>query len=530
MNAEKLRQLRVWRDGQARKEGVEAYRVLSNQSLEEIVEREINTEEDLLSVKGIKEKKGAKYGREILAIMNEEVEKDKIPACAGMKQYDSKPKTLNSRTGDLGQASDEIIRLAEEGGEKIFSVSVFLDLVNVALRTFAVKIRGEVSGLSVRGGNYYFDLKDQTDGSVLSCIVWKNFYLMFGLELRDGLEIVVGGFPGMYKPSGRLSFRVNSLELVGEGVLKQQYELLRSKLEKEGLFDPNRKKSLPFFVEKIGLITSREGEAIHDVLNNLGRYGFNIKFIDSRVEGAQAVPGLLRAVRYFRDKDIDVLVITRGGGSLESLLSFNNEMLVRELANFPKPVISGIGHEKDVSLVDLVADKACSTPTGVAKLLNFNWDQAESKLLLFEKQIFDRYRRGLSSRISSLERISVSIKDGFKTILVSFRDLSRRLASSLADLGHKLSLNQNEIKRASLGLINTYSKLMTESSRQLASFEKAILWNDPRRQLRLGFSLTYSKNKMVRRPEEVSHGDEIEVQLASGKIYSKVTKITENGQ
>jgi exodeoxyribonuclease VII large subunit len=184
------------------------------------------------------------------------------------------------------------------------------------------------------------------------------------------MEVIVEGTPSIYIPNGRFNFGVNTIELVGEGALKMAYDKLKKKLDSEGLFDIERKKLIPELPERIGLITSETGAVIHDFLTNIGKYGFKIKFFNSRVEGQLAIKDLLSAIEYFEDKDIDVLVIIRGGGSLESLQAFNNEVLIRKIADFEKPVICGIGHDKDVPLCALVADLLVSTPTAVTTVLN----------------------------------------------------------------------------------------------------------------------------------------------------------------
>jgi len=184
------------------------------------------------------------------------------------------------------------------------------------------------------------------------------------------MEVIVEGMPNIYVPNGRFNFSVNTIELVGEGALKLAYDKLKKKLTAEGLLAVERKKTIPELPEKIGLITSETGAVIHDFLTNIGKYGFKIKFFNSRVEGQLAIKDLLKAIEYFKNQDIDVLVIIRGGGSFESLQAFNNEVLVRKIAEFEKPVICGIGHDKDIPLSALAADLLVSTPTAVTTVLN----------------------------------------------------------------------------------------------------------------------------------------------------------------
>ncbi|MDD3386812.1 MAG: exodeoxyribonuclease VII large subunit, partial [Candidatus Pacebacteria bacterium] len=238
----------------------------------------------------------------------------------------------------------------------IFSISAYLKLLNGVLNSFGAKIIGEVSEVKISSvGHVYFSLKDKKDGSVLSCVIWNYDYKMCGIDLVEGIEVKATGFPDVYPVTGRLSFKAKTIQLAGEGQIKKEYEKLKKKLEEEGLFNEERKKQITDFPQKIGIITSKQGAVINDFLNNLGRYGFYIEFIDSRVEGLEAVKDLINSIKTFKKKKIDVLVIMRGGGSLESFLAFNNEMLIREVVDLPFPVIAAIGHDKDIPLLSLVA-------------------------------------------------------------------------------------------------------------------------------------------------------------------------------
>ena len=254
--------------------------------------------------------------------------------------------------------------------EIIFSISEYIELLNIGLKKSKAKIIGEVSEVGFGPtGHVYFSLKDEKDGSVLKCIIWKSKYILFGIRLEEGLKIIASGYPEIYPLSGRLSFIAEVLEHAGEGTLKKEYEKLKKKLAEEGIFAEERKRPLPKYLRRVGLITSKQGAVLADFLSNLGKYGFKIKMIDSRVEGQGAVEDLLLSIKTFKKQDIEALVIMRGGGSLESMLAFNNELLVREVAGFPVPVIAAIGHDKDVPLMSLAADLAVSTPTAAANRL-----------------------------------------------------------------------------------------------------------------------------------------------------------------
>jgi exodeoxyribonuclease VII large subunit len=261
------------------------------------------------------------------------------------------------------------------------TVSQYLDKLNTTLKGEKEKIIGEVSGMQLhQSGHLYFSLLDKADRSKIDCVIWKSKYDMYGKIIQNGTEILATVVPNIYKPWGKLSAQVEVVELVGEGALQVAYEKLKKKLELEGLFAEERKRKLPEYPHKIGVITSKTGAVINDFLTNIGKFGYEILFVDSKVEGAEATPDLLSAVKTLKGKDIDVLVIMRGGGSLESFQAFNNEVLVRAVAEFGVPVITGIGHDKDAPLVSMVSDRNVSTPTAVANLLNSGWNEALYKV------------------------------------------------------------------------------------------------------------------------------------------------------
>ncbi len=508
-----LRKLREWREVQARKEGVELFRVISNDAVNGIVDVLPSNKDALLEVKGIAEKKLQKYGRDILAIVAGETN-DTISESAPRALLVRKPTVFGLSLAPAG-ADSEI--------EKIFTVSDYLELLNVGLRQFEAKVVGEISSLDIRGNYLFFGVKDK-DGSSMSCFMWANNYKISGVILEEGLEVLLSGFPKIHKPSGRISFEVNAVELVGEGALKKAYLELKKKLEKEGLFAEERKKPIPEYPQRIGLITSSTGAVIHDFLNNIGKFGFKISFRDSRVEGALAVRELVSAVRYFKKTgEIDVLVIIRGGGSLESLQAFNNEMLVREVASCSFPVMVGIGHDKDVPIISLVADRAASTPTAVAKALNATWEQALSKVRFFEQKIFNGFGMLLREKQDKLWRFSHTIENGFRTLLERFRTAEERLERSAISIGHALTQTRGALAHFEKTLIEKFQTDFRRSKENLLNTAKIIALNDPERELRLGYSIAFSKGKVVRHVEDVKAGEEIDIRVENGTIFTKVS-------
>jgi exodeoxyribonuclease VII large subunit len=505
------KKLREWRETQARKEGVgELFRIISNDAVNGIVEALPTTKEALLEVKGIAEKKLQKYGRDILAIVAGEVNE-------GLFGEKEEPRITNQESSDGGTISGY-----RQEGERIFSVSDYLDLLNVGLTQFEAKVVGEISSLDIRANYLFFGVKDK-DGSSMSCFMWASNYRMSGVVLEEGLEIMLSGFPKIHKPSGRISFEAHAVELVGEGALKKAYLELKKKLEKEGLFSEDRKKPIPEYPQRIGLITSSTGAVIHDFLNNIGKFGFKISFRDSRVEGALAVRELVSAVRYFKKTGgIDVLVMIRGGGSLESLQAFNNETLVREVASCPFPVMVGIGHDKDVPLVSLVADRATSTPTAVAKALNATWEQALSKVRFEEQKILNGFAMLLREKRDKLWRFSTTIENGFRGLIQRFHAAEERLNRSAIAIGHALAQTKENLARFQKTLMEKFQADFRRSKENLLNTAKIITLNDPERELRLGYSIAFSKGKVVRRVEDVKTGEEIDIRVQNGTIFTKV--------
>jgi len=384
---------------------------------------------------------------------------------------------------------------------KIFSVSEFIALLNIGLRKSEVKIMGEVGQVQFGPtGHVYFTLKDEKDKGILNSIIWKSKYDLYGIKLQEGMKIMAFGHPEVYAPTGRLSFIADTIELAGEGTLKKQYEELKKKLTAEGLFAEERKRPLPLYPQKIGLITSKNGKVLGDFLSNIGKFGFKIKMIDSRVEGQEAVADLLSSIKIFRKEDIDILAIIRGGGSMESLMPFNNELLVREVANFPVPVIVAIGHDKDEPLIDFVADVSVSTPSIVATTISQSWEDLALFLEKQERDIFSRYQE-IFDNFGSIERRVLVAFEGFKnTLLNTKKSLKGYLDRSLTG----------------------FKSLLSAIDQKLVEAEKVVFLNNPERQLRLGYSIASINGKIIRLVKDAEVGDTVDIKVSDGKIISEV--------
>ncbi len=385
---------------------------------------------------------------------------------------------------------------------EIFSVSQYLDKINLTLKGEKAKIVGEISAIQMyEGRSYlYFSIRDKKDQSTARCFMWKNDLKISGVTLKDGVEVIITAYPSVYKPNGGFSLQVEMIELVGEGALQQAYEELKKKLTLEGLFLEERKREIPKFPKKIGLITSKSGAVINDFLTNIGKFGFEIVFVDSKVEGQDAIKDLLGAVRTLKNKNLDVLVIMRGGGSLESFLAFNNEVLVREVASFPAPVLTGIGHDKDTPLISLVSDKNVSTPTAVANLLNSTWLEALSEVNLYGEKIFSYFQ---------------------SAIFDTFRIAEDTLLREVDSIASRIKIINEGLSYSKKNLIFGFENIQKNVSEFLRESGKSIELSSPERQLAYGYSIIKNKGKIIKSVKNVSKGDELDIMVSDGIIHSK---------
>ena len=356
---------------------------------------------------------------------------------------------------------------------------------------------------------------------MLKCAIFKPRYDLYGIKLEDGLKIMAFGAPNLHSQYG-FSFIAESIEYSGEGALKKEYEKLKAKFEQEGLFAKERKRKIPLYLQKIGVITSLKGAVIADFSNNLGKFGFNVKIIDSRVEGQAAVDDLLSSIRTFRKKDIEILVIMRGGGSLESLIAFNNELLVREVANFPVPVIAAIGHHKDLPLVSFVADLEVSTPTAAANLLSQSWKEAKFSLEKYEKNIFGIYQDFLNNINDLMSKTIRDVKDYSDSVSKQYKDIENKLNISFNNFKNYLLNAKINLRNLLDKNFSAFNLVLERTKEKIKHVEELVNLNNPERQLKLGYSIARSDNKIIRTIKDMKIGDYINIQVADGKIYSRV--------
>lgn len=498
------RKLSQWREEQARREGLESFKVLSKATLDAIVVALPKTKEELLQVKGIKEKKYQKYGQAILALVAEEIASD---------------------DGDEEKLQDSILN--SDTLHEPLSISQFLDGINTELSGMAARIQGEVTSVDERERVVYFTLKDKVDGSTLACLIFRYAYQVSGVALAIGDEVIVEGAPEIYKPNGRLSFKVGTIEVAGEGALKKAYDELFLKLQTEGMFALDQKQELPEYIERIALITSADGAAIDDFKKNLGNCGFKIDFYPTAVEGKKAVFEILKAIQYFgvRAIEFDVLVIIRGGGSLESLQAFNNETLVREIASFPIPTLLGVGHEKDITLSALAADSMVSTPTATAQTISAPWLEARQRVSYLRRNLPQMFEQQLQKQEQLFERAG--------RLLIQFLQDIRQVVGSCEQsfwyqvhrFGDMLKYKNKALLEAKSQILEGFGYMQKRYEQYLARIEEALKLYDPMRALKLGYGLIRKGVKLIKNTAAIHEGDILTIQLAQGSIETEVKKV-----
>ena len=380
---------------------------------------------------------------------------------------------------------------------KIYTVSELNNLVNDTLGEFAVRVRGEVSDFkrSQNGKFLYFDLKD--DASRINC-----FAMAFQLhqELEDGMEVVVTGSPGLYVPYGKYTFRVRMVELVGEGALRRAFELTKQKLEVEGLFAEDRKKPLPRFPERIGIVTSREAAAYTDVLRILKNrwQGLEILLYNVHVQGADAAGEIVEALTYFnKHAPVDILILTRGGGSLEDLQAFNTENVCRAVFASRIPVISAVGHERDVTLCDLVADRRASTPSNAAEIAVPDVAEILFALDSFASMLKSALEQSVQGMRARLEALTERMEGSLQKKLEQGRALEERLGQAI-------------------------ERVFVQSQGKLNHISVLLRTLNPQAILQRGYSITMKNGRVVKDATVLNVDDAIETTLCKGKIISTV--------
>lgn len=402
-----------------------------------------------------------------------------------------------------------------------WSVSALLLAAGDALaaRFGAVTVRGELSGSTrASSGHCYFTLKDAAGGAgALRCAMFRRAAALSNVPLQDGLQVELRGRLAVYEARGELQMVVESMQRLGAGQLYEEFVRLRARLAAEGLFDPARKRPLPPFVRTVGVVTSLAGAALHDVVATLARRAPHVQVIvyPSLVQGADAPAALVAALAQVERRDeVDALLLCRGGGSLEDLWAFNDERVVRALDGMSRPVISGVGHETDVTLVDLVADVRAATPTAAAETVAVERAVVLDALTASARRLAQRVEQRLQAHAQRLDTAAARLARPAQALgawrqrlqrlearhAAALRTRSQALARAhealglrLRHAGQRLLDARGEAHRA-LGarFVRAAERNLARQADVLRRHEQALANLDPRRVLERGYTLLES--------------------------------------
>ncbi len=374
------------------------------------------------------------------------------------------------------------------------------EMFEVDYRLQDVWVEGEVSGV-VRhtSGHVYFTLKDAS--AQVACVMWKNVAPMYGALVVHGEQIVAHGRVSVYEARGSYQLYVDRVQPRGRGDLHAQFELLKAKLEAEGLFAPERKRRLPEFPHRIGVVTSPTGAVIRDICNILARRWPLVEVVlaPTQVQGDDAPPQIVAALdALYRRGDLDLIIVARGGGSLEDLWAFNDERVARKIADSPAPVVSGVGHETDFTIADFVADLRAPTPSAAAELTTPDRAEMSAQLTALRARLISasmdelRARRAaLGSQTRALVHLSPQVR------LANLRQRTDDLVSQATlAVSHLLQLHR--------------ARLVGVSARLEALNPLAVLQR--------GYAVVRRDGQFVRSAAQVSSGDRLSIRVSDGEF------------
>ena len=385
------------------------------------------------------------------------------------------------------------------------------NLFDADSRLFNVLIAGEISNFTnhYRSGHFYFTLKD--DSSAIKAVMFARSAQRVRFVPENGMRVVCKGRVGVFERDGIYQLYVDDMQPEGAGALALAFEQLKKKLSSEGLFDETRKKSIPRFPKNVGVITSDTGAAVRDICNVLTRrYPLcTVKIYPVNVQGASCASDNIKAIRYFnKNKSADVIILGRGGGSIEDLWGYNEEKLVRAVAESEIPVITGIGHETDFTLCDFAADLRAPTPSAAAELASEDTDSLKYAVFNLRSRADSAFARVYSLKKQSLD---------------SAVRILRAYSPQNIYSGMKESFD-NKIKR----LNDSVSVYMFEKERRLDSVMNKLYALNPLNSLKKGFFPVYSGDKRVMSASAVNAGDELKIMTFDGTIMCRAQKILYN--
>lgn len=441
--------------------------------------------------------------------------------------------------------------------DNIYSVSQLNQSVRLMLENQlgAVWLTGEISNFSQPvSGHWYLSLKDEN--AQVRCAMFRMKNLRVSFRPTNGMQVLVRANVSLYEPRGDYQLIIESMLLAGEGLLMQQFEALKLKLAAEGLFAQHLKKNLPHFSKAVGIITSKTGAALQDILHILQRRDPSLKIIiyPTAVQGKDAATEIAQMIELANQRqEVDVLIVGRGGGSLEDLWCFNEEMVARAIFHSHLPVISAVGHETDVTIADFVADLRAPTPSAAAELVSRNQTELLQQLQYRRQRLEIALDRLFAEKQQKLRHLSLRLHNQHPQAQLRIQQqlitqLSHRLQQSLRHRWQKkaenltalsirlyknplpLRIQQYEQQLAQLKMrLNSHMNLtLSLQQKQLAHLCGKLDSLSPLKVLARGYSITQNQqNFTIRSMKDVNVGEQIKTRLPDGDIISQVIRLEE---
>lgn len=422
----------------------------------------------------------------------------------------------------------------------IYSVGeITRDIKLILENTFAgIWVEGEVSGLRKSSkGTVFFSLKDNT--ALLKCVIFSSYAACVKFEIKDGMKLVCLGRISVYEKDGSYQLSAQEIEPKGIGGIQLALEQLKERLEKEGLFNPAHKRKLPYLPSRIGIVTSAQGAAIKDILKVLGARFKDVNIIVSsvQVQGDGAKEEIAQAIREFNvfneqqplRERIDVMIVGRGGGSIEDLWAFNEEIVARAIYNSKIPVISAVGHERDWTIADLTADLRAATPSAAAEIVMPRKEDLNEKLGALENSLKRRFLDTVfgfeETGLDLAHRLNLNMEHILEISVTEFNAATKKLAL----VNPAVIIQQYKTKTLDLAK-QIYSRFGNFIKLKEAQFTKAVeklSGLSPLNILSRGYSITFKmpEGAIIKEASAVKAGDTIRTNLHNGRLLSKVTEV-----
>ncbi len=370
-----------------------------------------------------------------------------------------------------------------------------------------IGIKGEVSNCKYHSsGHIYFSLKDVS--GVIACVMFAGNRRGLKFQMQEGQKIIVFGQVTVYERDGKYQMYAKEITLDGEGDLYRKYEELKKQLEEMGMFDKAYKREIPKFAMRVGIVTASTGAAIQDIINISKRRNPYVELIlyPAIVQGEEAAPSIVEGIRYLDNEGVDVIIVGRGGGSIEDLWAFNEEIVARAIFDCNTPIISAVGHETDTTIADYVADLRAPTPSAAAELAVFEYSAFLNDINMYRYELLRRFNHRLDYYKNKSKYYELKLKN------LSPQNILMQKLQYVADI--------------ELRLDNKINKILTANKHKLAIFSEKLNGLSPLNKLSNGYAYIDDKDKKtIKSIDNIKKDDEINIHLIDGVIKTVVTEV-----